>query len=457
MNRLLTLSAALAACVAVSACSTLNRLNPFGGDDGPQAVASEGERIPILALDTRLTPADTLAGQDFYLPEAAPVAAWPLPGGTPAQSVEHAAAAPAFQIAWRRGIGEGSGRKSFVTAPPVALDGKIYTMDGEARVVASDARTGARLWETDAAERTGRDKEAFGGGLAVSDGKVIVSSGFRFVAALDAATGRVLWRTKVDAPVHAAPTIFGSRAFATDVDNEIRAFDLNTGEILWSYQAIVEPARILRASSPAVDGEAVIAPFSSGELVALRAVNGNALWTEVLSRTSRTSALSEIRDIPGRPAIYRGDVYAVSHSGVFAAIDVRTGQRRWELPVSSINSAWPAGDAVFVVSQAGEAMAINRDSGQVYWVTDLGKGRGYSEGGVLGLYDRSAKPIWTGPVLASGRLIFVSDRGEAVALNPKTGAEVGVLKLGDAAFIAPIAYGDMLYLVTDEGDLVAIR
>lgn len=457
MNRLLTLSAALAACAAVSACSTLNRLNPFGGDDGPQAVASEGERIPILALDTRLTPADALAGTDFYLPEATAVAAWPLPGGTPAQSVEHVAAAPAFQIAWRRGIGEGSGRKSFVTAPPVAVDGKIYTMDGEARVTASDARTGARIWQVDAAVRTGRDKEAFGGGLAVSEGKVIVSSGFRFVAALDAATGRVLWRTKVDAPIHAAPTISGARAFATDVDNEIRAFDLNTGEILWSHQAIVEPARILRASSPAVEGDAVIAPFSSGELVALRAANGNPLWSDALSRTSRTSALSEIRDIPGRPAIYQGTVYAASHGGVFAAMDLRTGTRRWELPVASINTPWPAGDVVFLISQAGQAMAVSRENGQVYWIVDLNKGRTYSEGGVMGLYDREAKPIWTGPILASNRLIIVNNRGIAIALNPKTGAELGTLNIGAAAYIQPIAYGDMVYFVNDRGELVAVN
>lgn len=457
MKRVLTLSVAAAAMVALSACSTINRLNPFAGDDGPQAVASQGERIPILALDDRLTPSDTLAGQDFYLPDAQPVAAWPLPGGNQSQAVEHVAAAPAFQLAWRRSIGEGSGRRTFVTAPPVAVDGRVYTMDGEARVVASDARTGARIWQTDTAERTNRDKEAFGGGLAVADGKVIVTSGFRFVAALDASTGAVLWRTRTDAPVHAAPTVAGGRVFATDVDNEIRAFDLGTGELSWSYQAIVEPARILRASSPAVEGEAVVAPFSSGELVALRAANGNPLWNETLSRTSRTSALSEIRDIPGRPAIYRGDVYAVSHSGVFAAVDLRTGQPRWQLPVSSTNSAWPAGDAVFVVSQAGEAMAVNRDSGQVYWVTDLSKGRTYTEGGFLGLYDRTAKPVWTGPILASNRLIFFSDQGQAVALNPKTGAVQSELKIGDAVFVSPIAYGDTVYAVTDKGDLIAIR
>jgi outer membrane protein assembly factor BamB len=462
MNRIVKAAVlAAAACGALSACSTVSgaagRLWPFGGDSGPQAVASQGERISILALVNTLAPSEGLAGADFYIPDPQPVTAWPLPGGTPEQVMQNVAAAPSFQIAWRHSIGEGSGRKSVVTAPPVALDGRIYTMDSRARVTASDATNGGRVWEADLSDKKGKDKEAFGGGLAVTDGKIIVTSGFRFVAALDPATGRVLWQVKTEAPIHAAPTISGNRAYAVDVDNEIHAYNLENGEEAWSFQAIVEPARILRASSPAIEGDAVIAPFSSGELVALRASNGNPLWNETLTRTTRTSALSEIRDIPGRPAIYQGRVYAASHSGVFAAMDLRTGQRSWELPVSSINSPWPAGDAVFLVSQDGMAIAVNRETGGVYWVKDLNKGRTYSEGGVFGLYDRQARPIWTGPILASNRLIILNNRGIAIALNPKTGEETGSLEIGAAAYVAPIAYGDTVYFVNDKAELIAVR
>lgn len=458
MNRIVKVAVLVAACAAVTACSTARRIWPFGGADaGPAAVASQGERISILALDNTLTPAEGLAGADFFIPEPQVVASWPLPGGNADQTMEHVAAAANFTIAWRHSIGQGSGRKSVVTAPPVAMDGRIYTMDSRARVVASDASNGGQVWVADLSDKKGKDKEAFGGGLAVANGKIIVTSGFRFVAALDAATGAVLWRVKTESPIHAAPSVAGNRAFAVDVDNEIIAFNLDNGEQVWSYQAIQEPARILRASSPAIEGDAVIAPFSSGELVAMRASNGNPLWNEVLSRTTRTSALSEIRDIPGRPAIYQGSVYAASHSGVFAAMDLRTGARRWELPVSSINTPWPAGDAVFLVSQDGQAMAVNKETGQIYWIKDLNKGRTYQEGGVLGLYDHTARPIWTGPILASNRLIIVNDRGIALALNPKTGEDLATLNIGAAAYVQPIAYGDALYFVNDKAELIAIR
>ena len=113
--------------------------------------------------------------------------------------------------------------------------------------------------------------------------------------------------------------------------------------------------------------------------------------------------------------------------------------------------------AVFLVSQAGQAMAVNRESGQIYWIVDLNKGRTYSEGGVLGLYDRQANPIWTGPILASNRLIIVNDRGIAIALNPKTGAELGTINIGAPAYVQPIAYGGMVYFINEKAELIAIN
>ena len=249
----------------------------------------------------------------------------------------------------------------------------------------------------------------------------------------------------------------GGRVYAISVDNVLTALNAADGSPAWTYQALAESARILAATTPAVTGDTVIAPFSSGELVALRASNGNDLWTEVLSRASRTSALSEIRDIPGRPIVSRGAAFAGSHSGVFSAVDVRTGSRLWSLPVVSITTPWAAGDVVYIVSRAGEVIAAARDSGQVYWIRDLNEGRSRREGGFLTFGGRTVRPTWSGAVLASNRLVLVNTFGEAVALNPKTGATEKTVNLGAPAFITPIAVNDTVYVVTDEATLVAIR
>ncbi len=454
----------LAASMAVSGCSTVSRLNPFNrdGDDSPSETAAEGERISIVAADQRLEVAEALKGADFFLPTPSTVTEWPLPGGSAEQSMGHPEAGGGLSIAWKRGFGRGSGKGAYVTAPPVAANGKVFVMDGEATVSAFDAQSGSKVWEADLRPSGKRDKEAFGGGLAVADGKLYVASGYRFVAQLNADTGAVVWKTMTEQPIHAAPSVAGGRLFVVAVDNTLLTFETASGADGWTYQGLSEPARILAASSPAISGDTVVAAFGSGELVALRAANGNDLWNEALSRANRNNALSEIRDIPGRPVIYQGDVFAVSHSGVFAATDLRTGQARWSLPVTGITTPWPAGDVVYVVSKSGEVICVARESGQIYWIRDLGVGREQSKGGLFGMKflgrkNYTSRPFWSSPILASNRIVLAGTSGELVAINAKTGEVEKTINLGAPTLIGPIAANGTIYIVTDEAQLIALR
>jgi outer membrane protein assembly factor BamB len=435
----------LAVVVGLGGCSLIRKVG--GSGNNRDLYQGTGTRVPVLPGSQALEPAAALQGVDFAIPPEQVRTDWTMPGGTTENAVEHVTGAPNFEVAWRRSIGVASGRKAHVTAPPVAFGGRLYVMDGRAGVSARSERDGSEIWRVDLAPRSGRDREAYGGGVAYADGVLYVASGYRFVTALDAATGQVKWRTAMQSPVHGAPTVSGGRVFVVDVENELFSLDAATGDISWNYQALQEPARILAASAPAISGDVLIAPFGSGEVVALRAPNGTLLWNDTLSFTNRNNALSEIRDVTGRPVIYRGDVFAGSHSGLVAAISLRDGQRRWELPITTITTPLPAGDVVYVTDQSGRVFCLSRENGLVYWSVNLN----------ADIEKAKNRAIWSGPLLASDRLILVSDRGEAVALNPKTGARIKSIRLGSGAFINPIAVNGTVFVVTNEAQLVAIR
>lgn len=458
MNRFARTLLVCGAALSVAACGTVSNLLPFSLGRSPDAgaVASQGERLSVLEFDQALVPSPALAGRDFFLPGPQAAVSWPSPGGNAENAVEHVIAGADFTIAWRRNIGAGSARTRQVMAPAVAENGRIFALDAEHTVSALDAQSGSVIWRA-SVKPEGRESGGFGGGVALGGGKVFVSSGYRTMTAFDQTSGAMLWQTAVDVPIHGAPTVAGSRVYAIDLDNQVLAFDVNTGSVAWSYRGIVEPARIMRASSPAITGDTVIAPMSSGEVFAFRAATGQPVWQEELSRTTRTSALSEIRDIAGRPVISRGFVYAVSHSGVLASMDIRTGQPRWQVPVAAVNAPLPVGDVIYIVSKSGELSVLNRETGQVYWTRDLNVGRVRQEGGFLGFFDRTVRPTWSGPLLASNRLVLTNSDGELVGLNPKTGEVISTLRLGAPSYVAPTAFNGAILVVTDRGEVISVR
>jgi outer membrane protein assembly factor BamB len=101
---------------------------------------------------------------------------------------------------------------------------------------------------------------------------------------------------------------------------------------------------------------------------------------------------------------------------------------------------------VFVVDDSGQVICAAREGGQVYWIRDLNQG-----------LKKKQRAVWSSPILASNRLITVSDKGQAVAINPKTGAVERRLNLGADALIGPIAVNGTLFVVTQGAQLIAIR
>jgi outer membrane protein assembly factor BamB len=443
---------ALVASFGLAACGPLHAPSlPFGGQTAKQKVAAsrakvKGERIPVLSLNKPLEASPALKGIGFSIAPAQENADWTMSGGNATHAMEHVKGGAALQVAWRKRIGDGDTVDAHITAQPVVSDGVIYTLDGHARITALNAQTGATIWSVNLAPKRVGAKDAFGGGLAVDKTAVYVTSGYRFAAALDVKTGALMWQTPTRTPLHGAPNLSGGKLFVVDTLDQLHAIDAATGTEAWTYQALEEPARMQVASSPAVDNDIVVAPFASGELTAVRTANGNDAWSYVLSLTNRNNALSEIRDIAGLPVIYRGDVVAGSHSGVFAAVDIRTGQPRWSQPITSVSSPWVSGDVVYITDQAGQVICLSRDAGQAYWIQGLNKG-----------LRKKLRSVWSGPLLSSDRLLLVSSRGELRALDPHTGEKVGSLRLGPSAFLSPIAAGSLVYVLADNGELIAVR
>ena len=434
-------------CLVLTACSILD----FGRDrrEAEEALEKEG-RITMVLGDETIEADPDLVSEVVTLPEARALDdGWPQAGSRASKATGHIGAGADLSIAWRSNVGSGSDRKSALTTPPVASTDTIYTIDSRQMLAATSASNGRRLWSERIESGSRRDSTSVGAGIGLEGNTLVVASGYGFVAAFDATTGSELWRTPTEAPMTGSPTIKDGRVFVSSNNNEVIALDLETGATLWSDQAIAETARVLGSPSVAAVEDIVVAPYSSGEVIAYLASNGRRLWSEALASAGQFTPISSINDIGARPILGGGLVFAASQSGVFAAIDGRTGNRVWQQPIGTTQAPALAGEYIFIVGVEAELACIKAGTGQVVWVSELEKFKNTKK--------QKGRVTYAGPIVANNRILIASSRGELIAFDPQTGDETDRLKLGDPVYIEPIAVQDKLVVLTDDARLIAIR
>jgi len=445
----LTVTSLIAALALVS-CSSLPSLPSFGGGDKEaQEAEDKAGRIAMVLEDQILEADPDLATETIALPPAELNSEWSQTGKGSSKVLGHVQAADAFEVAWRINAGKGTDRKSAIAAPPVTDASSIYVVDAAQTVRAFSLETGARIWDRALDSSQRRDKVSVGSGIALENGTLVVASGFGFITALDASTGAEIWRTEMRAPMTGSPTIKNGKVFATSNNNEIFTLNLANGEVEWSDQAISETARVLGSPSPAAVEDLVVAPFSSGEIIAYLASNGRRLWTEALSRAGRFTPISAINDVSSRPVLSAGVVYAASQSGLLTGIDGRSGNRIWVQPIGSVQAPAVVGEYLFIASTDAQVVALQAQTGKVFWVTQLDE---YEKA-----EKRKNKITYSGPLIASNRVIVASSEGDLISLDPQTGSEIARLSLKSPVFIEPIAAGGKVFILSDDGTLIAIR
>ena len=426
----------IALLAMLTACSSMpSKLNPFKKEE----VKLPGERISVLKTQEGFQVDAEQTKKPVVLPQARRNADWDQPGGVASNAPGHLEFGGGLGAVWRADIGEGSSDDGRLTASPIVYQGKIYTLDTEGVVSAFSASSGSRTWRVSLAPEKEKGNEGFGGGIAANGGRLFVTTGFGVVVALNAGNGAVEWTRKIGVPLRSSPTAIDGKLFFVSAESKLYCLSTVDGVELWTFRGLPESATLLSNVSPAVSGDIVVVPYPSGEVIAYNISAGRSAWVETLSRTRGGSSLAGLSD-PARPAIDRGVVFAVGHSGRMFATAQKTGERLWTKRIHGTQMPWPAGDLVFVVDINGVLMALTRKEGKVRWLTELPQAK-----------------RWSGPVLAGGRLWLASADGIMISVDAKTGNIVSKRDLGQPIYIAPIVAAGRMFVLTDKARLLALN
>ncbi len=231
------------------------------------------------------------------------------------------------------------------------------------------------------------------------------------------------------------PVRSGKRLYAADGSGRVEARLLPAGTLLWERE-LSEQVK----SGVALGEHNLYLGSVSGELWALDLESGAVRW--------RVPLLSEIL----APVVESSGIVVVrSGDGRLRGLDRDSGEERWsyqrELPALTLRgtgSPVVVDERVVAGLDSGEVVALSLQEGRELWLQQVTAPRGRTE--VERLVDIDADPV-----VAGDHLYVISYQGELVALGLEQGEVVWRRKIGGVE--PPVVVGERLFLSDQQGSL----
>ncbi|MEM6992814.1 MAG: PQQ-binding-like beta-propeller repeat protein [Myxococcota bacterium] len=321
------------------------------------------------------------------------------------------------------------------------------------------------------------------------------------VHALEAADGSVVWTANVGAQVNDSPLVEEARVYVGDAEGFVHALDRGTGEIQWSVELDAHTAAGIYSSPVLADGVLVIGVSSvelatalddytfRGSIVGLNPDTGEELWRFYTADNTPSSGAgasiwssAAVDEARGWIYIGSGNAYeepAGPLSDSVIALEAATGELQWSTQFTAddvFTIFGPAAngadsdvgaapnlfttrdmrDLVGVGDKAGYYRALDRDTGDIVWMNEVGPGSPL--GGIM-----TSAAVADGVIyVSSNEWAALYDFGNTAnsAMTVAISADDGVT-LWETPNDAPIfgaltVAGGVVYHGTVTGDLVAL-
>lgn len=199
------------------------------------------------------------------------------------------------------------------------------------------------------------------GGVVVYQDKVYFSSSDGRIYTLDAATGdRVRPPFQTGDKIWSTPAIDGETLYIGSLDKKLYALDISDGSEKWHFEA---GGAII--STPLVQGDTVYFGSFDGHIYALDAASGSLRWRSEVEASSWFWA---------KPVVCNEVIYAPSLDGKVYILKAQTGDElREAVDLGSPISSWPVAvdGKVIIASQEGKIYSVDTGGNQLRLLLDV--------------------------------------------------------------------------------------
>lgn len=259
-------------------------------------------------------------------------------------------------VLWQSGVGSAGG---YVLTPAV-VGSSVYAAAQDGTVARYD--NGSQVWRINAGQ-------TISGGVGADGRMVAVATAKGEVLAFDN-TGKALWKARVTSEVLAAPQIAEGLVLVRSGDNRIFGLDAADGKRKWVYQRST-PALSLRSNvGVTVAGKVALAGFPGGKLVAIALNNGAAMWEATVALPKGATELERVSDVTSAPVVAGREVCAAAYQGRVACFELASGNHLWSRDMSSAAGIDVDARNIYVTDDKGAVHALDRANGATVWKQD---------------------------------------------------------------------------------------
>ncbi len=228
-------------------------------------------------------------------------------------------------------------------AAPAAFDTTTaYLPLKGGRLVAIDLRSGMLRWTAELATTWAPNV----------DGRLLIVAGDELLTALDVATGRPIWRVPVTGGFSAPPVAAGGWVFGASAGGDLLSIRATDGQVLWTRR-LGSSVRV----RPVPTATGVYVSLDDSRVVALELTTGVPRWERTLG---------------GAPAdllVLADRVFVGADDKFFYSLRTSNGGVRWKKRIGGRPAGAAAVDAkrVYYVALDNILWALDRNNGSVKW------------------------------------------------------------------------------------------
>lgn len=417
----------LCICCCIGGCST-----------DKQLPAKENR----IAVSNQLTPSmrHKTTKKPIQLSNPEIVSLWSQSGATGQNLTPYLKVSNSIKYQWDRDIGDGLSNDSWTMAEPIIANGIIYALDADFNLSAVQLSDGKRLWETTLPLFNPTSEKTIG--LAYSYEKLFSVSGNGTVVCTDL-TGTVIWKKELNESVRSVPKIYRNRIYLLTADNQLILLNTKNGSEVWRYRGMPVQTNLLGMGTPAMYKNMAIVPFSNGEVIALDVNTHQVLWSKYLSAPRTFNRIADLTHILASPVIDNQIVYLIGNANKMGAFHLKTGEEIWSLPMGGNNTPAISGNTLYMINNQNILVALNKQNGQLFWDKPLNK-------------SLAEQAQWHGPLLAGDNAVVVSDEGDILFVDLKTG-KINQTSHSDGFTLPPIGCDETLIFLTNDAELIAYK